>query len=162
MKFVCYSNWDQLPESANALFEQGEKDSLFFTRPWFESVTAAALDDDHTMLLACVVDGDKVKAILPLMQSAGVHSGGMKNAGNKTWYSLRHGFTPLYSVLLADDDQERVLSCLAEAVDQLAVNGLLLEPVAKDDGKINTLQRKLETSMSNLDVTQILAWLITT
>ena len=136
MKFVCYSGWDQLPESANSLFKQGEKDSIFFSRPWFESLTATALDDDHTMVLACVVSGDKVMAILPLMESA----------GNETWYSLRHGYTPLYSLLLADDDQERVLSCLAQALSQLPVNGLLLEPVADDDSKINGLQRILETS----------------
>ena len=136
MKFVCYSNWDQLPESANALFVQGEKDSIFFSRPWFECLTATALDDDHTMVLACVVAGDKVMAILPLMEST----------GTKTWYSLRHGFTPLYSLLLADDDQERVLACLAQALSQSSVNGLLLEPVADDDSKLNGLQRFLATA----------------
>ena len=136
MKFVCYSDWDQLPESANALFEQGEKDSIFFSRPWFECLAATALKDDHTMVLACVMVGDTVMAILPLMESA----------GNKAWYSLRHGFTPLYSLLLADDDQERVLSCLTQALSQLPVNGLLLEPVAEDDSKLNGLQRSLETA----------------
>ena len=134
MKFVCYTDWDQLPESANALFVQEEKDSIFFSRAWFECLTAAALDDDHTMVLACVVSGDKVMAILPLMQSA----------GNKIGYSLTHGFTPLYSLLLADEDQERVLSCLAQALRQLPVKGLLLEPVADDDSKLKGLQRFLE------------------
>ena len=141
MKFVCYTEWDQLPESANALFEKGEKDSIYFSRPWFESLTAAALGDDHTMLLACVVDGDEVVAILPLMESP----------GNNTWYALRHGYTPHYSLLLADNDQERVLSILAQALSQLPVNGLLLEPVADDDSKINGLQRVLETAGFNCD-----------
>ena len=141
MKFVCYTDWEQLPESANALFVQAEKDSLFFSRAWFECLTATALDDDHTLLLACVVDGDKVMAMLPLMQSA----------GNKTWYSLRHGFTPLYSLLLADDDQERVLSCLAQALSQLPVNGLLLEPVADDDCKLNGLQKSVATAGFNCE-----------
>ena len=121
MKFVCYTDWDQLPESANALFVQEEKDSIFFSRAWFECLTATALDDDHTMVLACVESGDKVVAILPLMEST----------GNKTGYSLKHGYTPLYSLLIADDDQERVLSCLAEALSHLPVKGLLLEPVAR-------------------------------
>ena len=71
MKFVCYTEWDQLPESANALFVQGEKDSIFFSRPWFDNLTAVALDDDHTMALACLVAGNKVLAILPLMQIKG-------------------------------------------------------------------------------------------
>ena len=141
MQFVYYSDWKQLPESASALFVQGEKESIFFSRPWFECLTATALDDNHTMVLACVVAGDKVMAILPLMESA----------GNKTWYSLRHGFTPLYSLLVTDDDQERVLSCLAQALSQLPVNGLLLEPVADDDSKINGLKRFLETAGFNCE-----------
>lgn len=134
MKFVCYSDWNQLPESANALFVQEEKRSIFFSRPWFECLTASALEADHTMVLACVVDGDRVMAILPLMECAGV----------KTLYSLSHGLTPLYSLLLADDDQERVLSCLAQALDQLPLNALLLERVAEDDSKLNGLTRFLE------------------
>lgn len=133
MKFVCYTDWQQLPESANALFEQGEKDSLFLSRPWHECLTATALEPDHMLVLACVVSGDKVMAILALMQCAGI----------KTWYSLRHGFTPLYSLLLAQDDQERVIACLAEGLSQHPVNGLLLEPVADDDNKLIALEKCL-------------------
>ena len=134
MKFECYSDWGQLPESANALFERAEKDSVFFSRAWFENLATSALDDDHTLVLACVVAGDRVMAMLPLMEST----------GSKTWYSLKHGFTPLYSLLLANDDQEQVLACLAQALSQLQVNGLLLEPVADDDSNINRLQKAME------------------
>ena len=133
MKFVCYTDWDQLPASANALFEQASKESIFFSQAWFECLTTTALEDNHTLVLACVVSGDRVLAMLPLMQSP----------GNKTWYSLRHGFTPLYSLLIAEDDQEQVLTCLAEALSQLPVKGLLLEPVADDGDKLNTLQQCL-------------------
>ena len=136
MEFVCYTDWNQLPESANALFEQGEKDSIFLSRPWFESLTATALDADHGMVLACVVTGDKVMAMLPLMEHSEV----------KIWYSLRHGFTPLYSLLLSDDDQEQVLNCLAQALSELPVKGLLLEPVADDDSTLNIFQRVMETA----------------
>jgi len=136
MKFVCYADWDQLPESANALFEQGEKSSIFLSRPWFESVTATALDADHSMVLACVVAGDKVMAMLPLMEHTGV----------KIWYSLGHGYTPIYSLLLLDDDQEQVLNCLAKALGELPVTGLLLEPVANDDRKLLSFQRVMETT----------------
>ena len=94
MKFECYTDWDQLPESGNALFTEGEKDSLFFSRPWFENLSADALDDDHSMVLACVVSENKVMVILPLMQCAG-----------KTWYSLKHRYTSLYSLLFSDKDQ---------------------------------------------------------
>jgi len=129
MKFECYSSWDQLPYSANALFEQGKKDSIFFSRPWFENV-AAALDDDKVMLLACVVDGIKVLAILPLVKSDG-----------STWYSLKHRYTTHYSLLLADDDQQQVLACLVQGLSQLSFKALLLEPVSRDDNRINGLQR---------------------
>lgn len=136
MKFVCYSDWNQLPESANALFVQGERGNVFFSRPWFECLTASALDVDHTMVLGCVVDGHRVMAILPLMECAGV----------KTLYSLSHGLTPHFSLLLADDDQEQVLSCLAQALGQLPVNGLLLEPVAEHDSRMNGLKKSLEVA----------------
>ncbi len=134
MKFVSYSDWDHLPDSADALFEQGEKDSIFFSRPWFESLSTTALDDDQTMVLACVLDEDRVMAILPLMKSDG-----------NTGYSLKHRYTPHYSLLLADDDQQRVLACLAQGLSQLPLDALLLEPVADDDSKIDGLQRSMET-----------------
>lgn len=142
MKFVCYTRWDQLPESANALFLRGAKDNIFFSRPWFESLSTVGMDDDHTMLLACVVDGEEVMAILPLMKSTG---------NEKAWYSLKHGFTPLYSLLLTNDNNEQILTCLAHALSQLPVKGLLLEPVADDDGKLIGLQRNLEQTGFNCD-----------
>ena len=136
MKFVCYSDWEQLPESTSALFAQAEQDSLFLSRQWFECLTATALEADHTLVLACVVSGEKVVAMLPLMQCVGIN----------TWYSLRHGFTPIYNLLLAKDDQEQVITCLAEALSQLPINGLLLEPVADDDSKLNGLQKSLASA----------------
>jgi len=45
-------------------------------------------------------------AILPLMESV----------GSKIWYSLQHGFTPLYSLVVRDDAQEQILSCLAQGL----------------------------------------------
>lgn len=133
MKFVCYSDWSQLPDSANALFVQAEKESVYLSRSWFESLTSTGLDDDHTLLLACVVAGERVMAILPLMETTG-----------KTWYSLKHGYTPRYSLLLADDDQPRVLACLVEGLKQSSVGGILLEPVADDDGHLADLQCAME------------------
>lgn len=138
MKFACYTDWEQLPESADTLFEQAEKNNVFFSRSWFECITRFALDENHTLVLACVLTGDKVLAILPLMEST----------GNKTWYALKHGFTPLYSPLITDDthyDPEQVLACLVQALSQLPIKGLLLEPVASDDSTLNRLQKLLES-----------------
>jgi hypothetical protein len=134
MKFVYYTDWKQLPESANALFDQGEKDSIFFSRPWFENLTTA-LDDDQAMVLACVVAGNKVMAILPLMKSAG-----------NTWLSLKHRYTTHYSLLLADNDQQQVLACLVQGLNQLPLNALLLEPIADNDHRIDGMQQIMETA----------------
>jgi hypothetical protein len=138
MKFVCYTDWDQLPESANALFEQAQRDSLFFSRAWFESLTAALVNE--SMALACVVDGSKVLAILPLLNSVGT-----------TGYALKHRYTSLYSLLLADDDQQQVLACLVEGLSQLPLNALLLEPVADNDARLEGLQSTMEAAGYSCD-----------
>ncbi|RRQ20001.1 GNAT family N-acetyltransferase [Thiohalobacter thiocyanaticus] len=140
MKFVCYTDWDQLPESADALFAQGEKENIFFSRPWFENLAAAALDDDHVMVLACVLAGDKVLAILPLMQRSG-----------NAWHSLRHRYTTHYSMLLGAFDQQRTLDCLAQGLSRLPLQSLLLEPVAGDDGRMSGLQSSMETAGYSCD-----------
>jgi len=133
MNFICYSHWDQLPVSANALFEQAEKGSVFFSRPWFECLSAVERHDRQTMVLACVVTDNTVLAILPLME----------NAGN-TWHSLIHKYTANYSLLLADDDQSQVLTCLAQGLSQLPFNGLILEPIIDEDNQIGALRRAME------------------
>ena len=138
MNFVCYTSWDQLPESANVLFEQGEKDCIFFSRPWFENVTTA-LDDDQSIQLACVVSGNKIMAMLPLIASVG-----------NTWQSLKHRYTTHFSLLLADpehdQDLQRVLTCLVQGLSQLPLRSLLLEPVADNDDRINDLQKTMEVA----------------
>jgi len=135
MKFACYTDWEQLPESANELIAQGEKDSIFLSRPWFENLTVAGLDEEQSVVLACVVSGDKVLAILPLVKSAGTSG-----------YALKHRYTPFYSLLLADAEQSRVLNCLVEGLSRLPIHSLLLEPVADDDRSIDGLQRSMEAA----------------
>lgn len=139
MKFVCYTDWSQLPESAEVLFRQEEMNSIFLSRPWFEALAAYSLDD-QALILACVVEGNEVLSILPLMRRAG-----------NAWYALRHRYTSFYSFLLADNDQERILECLAEGLSRLPVRALLLEPVAADDIKIRGLQRSLESAGFSCD-----------
>ncbi|MDH5370963.1 MAG: GNAT family N-acetyltransferase, partial [Gammaproteobacteria bacterium] len=64
----------------------------------------------------------------------------------KTWYSLKHRYTSLFSLLLVDDAQEQVLACLAEGLSQLPVSAFLLEPVAENDSRLYGLQRSMETA----------------
>jgi len=141
MKFECYSDWDQLPDSANALFEQAEKDSIFYSRPWFENL--AGVLDDEAMLLACVVESvvadNKVLAILPLIKTPG-----------NNFHSLKHRYTTHYSLLLMasehEHDRQQILACLVQGLDQLPLRSLLLEPIADNDNGIVGLQQIMETA----------------
>jgi hypothetical protein len=135
MKLVCYSDWDQLPDSANALFEQAEKENVFFSRQWFERLTTVTLEQDQSLVLACVLTERQVMAILPLI-----------NSGGNTWHSLKHRYTPLYSLLLADDDQQQILICLAQGLSRLPLKALLLEPVADNDNRIYGLQQAMQSA----------------
>jgi hypothetical protein len=134
MEFACYTDWDQLPQSANALFEKAAKDSVFASRPWFENLVNHALEDGQTMLLACVVERDHVLAILPLMTRDSGHL-----------HALGHLYTSLYTLLIAAHDQEDILTCLAQGLTQLPVCSLRLAPVAKDDSILQGLQKALES-----------------
>lgn len=133
MEFVCYSNWEQLPDSANLLFAEGAKQSIFLSRPWFENLTDNALEDEQSMLLACVVDNAKVLAILPLMRQS-----------DANLHSLTHRYSSFYSVLTKKTDQPAIMTCLAEGLASLAPASLRLEPLADDDENINRLQKALQ------------------
>ncbi len=134
MKFVCCNNWDQLPPSAATLFAEAEKQSMFLSRPWFENLSATAVDSDQRLLLASVIDRDDVLAILPLLQRPdGSHE------------SFCHRYSSHYSVLLrTDSDQAGVLACLADGLHRLPAHSLQLQPFDKDDANIALLQQALE------------------
>ena len=148
MRFKCYREWGQLPDSAGSLFGQCGKASMFFTREWFETLSATALEEGQLLLLAAVVDkirldetsvdetrADKPRllALLPLLES-----------GNEHWRCCSHRYTALYSLLLAQDRQGDVVDCLAEGLGQLPFHTLRLEPVADDDNNLNKLQAALQ------------------
>lgn len=133
MEFACYTAWDQLPESANALIANAAKDSIFFSRPWFDNVEQRGLKADQSILLACVVDGEQVLAILPLM----TRDHGRLDA-------LAHLYTSLYSVLLSGTGRPEILACLADGLGRLQTESLRLAPVADDDAGIDQLQHALE------------------
>ena len=134
MEFVCYTDWNQLPESANALFDDGSRASIFFSRPWFENLTTTVLQDDQSLLLACVVEGDEILAILPLVRR-GDHL-----------FSLTHLYSSLYGLLLVPRDQQEILQCLARGIKQMSVDSLRLDPVAEDDPDLQMLQQVMESS----------------
>jgi hypothetical protein len=134
MKFVFYSQWDQLPDSANILFEKAEQESLFFSRVWLENITAHTLAEHQSMLLACVVDGERVLAILPMLESPRDDLGALSNR-----------FTTLYSLLISDHHpNNHIITCLAKGLSQLEVNSIRLEPIDANDGNITRLLQSME------------------
>ena len=135
MEFIYFSEWHQLPSSANALFEVSEQKSLFLSRRWFENITEYALPEGQSLLLACVLEDGYVLAILPMLQCA---------QGSLSALSGR--FTTLYSLLLADSYQQNVvLTCLAKGLANLPVHPIRFEPVDAADQKMMFLRESLES-----------------
>lgn len=134
MKFESCSSWRQLPESVNVLFEHAGKESMFFTREWFETLYATTFEDDQSLLLVSVVDDGNVLALLPLV------------GANEHRQSFNHRYTALYSLLLAEEKQAEVLVCLADGLSQLSIDSVQLNPVAEDDRNMLSLQQVLESA----------------
>lgn len=133
MEFVCFTDWKQLPEGAEALFSQAAEESVFFSRPWFENLLDNAPDDRRNILLACVLDDDRVMAILPL-----------ERRSSETWYALTNLYSSLYTLLLAQENQQLVLECLASGLSRQPFSLLRLDPVADDDLRLQAFQQALE------------------
>ncbi|MBV2091353.1 MAG: GNAT family N-acetyltransferase [Candidatus Thiodiazotropha sp. (ex Ctena orbiculata)] len=132
MEFICYADWSELPASVDQLFALAEKESLFFSRIWFENLHRNGFSEDQTLLLACVLDGDKVVALLPLIQPDGEHA-----------YPVKHLYTSLYTLLLDGNDNRQILACLIEGLRDLPLHSLQLEPVADSDSRVHQLQQTM-------------------
>lgn len=135
MEFICYSKWKQLPTSANQLFEEHARTSIFFSRTWLESLDKVIQHDDQSLLLACVIEGRQVLAILPLMFRDGKHL-----------YSLKHFYSSLYTLLLVQHNQQAVLNCLVQGLDRMSIESLRLDPIAEDDHNVQMLQSTMVSS----------------
>lgn len=135
MEFVSYTQWDQLPRSADALFASAATRSMFLSRPWFDALSATLADGEPSLLLACVVDGDEVLALLPLVQR-----------GDGYLSSFTHNYTALFTLLLAEHDRDAILECLVAGLQRLSLVSLRLMPLAGDDDNIQRLQRAMEAS----------------
>lgn len=135
MEFECYYDWKQLPESANELFKIAEKESFFFSRPWFENLVENGLDEGQSCLLACVLDRERVVALLPLMQ---------RDTGH--YRSLKNLYTSLSTLLLAETAQRETVTCLAQGLKRLPIYHLQLDPIAADESNLQRLQSVMESS----------------
>jgi hypothetical protein len=132
MEFVCYADWYELPASVDLLFAAAEKQSIFFSRPWFENLLENGPEETETLLLAGVAEGDRMLALLPLSRREGEHG-----------YPLKHLYTSLYTLLLESSRQQQILDCLIQGLKQLPVYSLQLDPVAEDDYNLERLQQAM-------------------
>lgn len=135
MKFILYSQWNQLPESADTLFAEAEQDSLFFSRVWLENLTTHVLAEHQSILLACVVEDESLLAILPLMKD---HEGHLS--------SLSNNFTTLFSVLISSLGQkDDILACLANGISTMPAQPIRFEPIDANDGNMIRLRQSMES-----------------
>lgn len=135
MQFACYADLDDLPDGAGALFAQAERQSIFFSRPWFENLLRHGVDADRTIVLGCVVDAERVLALLPLMRS-----------GTGRWHALGHLYTSRFTLLLDAAASPDVVDCLVAGLVRLPLASLRLHPVAEDDDNLARLRQALESS----------------
>ncbi len=135
MEFACYADWEQIPDSVNQLFALAEKESIFFSRPWFENLLENGLDDVEATTFACVIEGENVLALLPLSRRDG-----------DNYYPLTHLYSSLFTLLLAEERQQETLACLAEGLRQLPVQFLQFDPIAEDDKTLHRLQSAMESA----------------
>lgn len=134
MEFVCYDEWNQLPESADSLFAQASKASIFFSRTWFENLIRTTPDNCRNILLACVVEDGNVLAILPL-----------EKRGSEHWYALTNLYSSLYTLLIDERKPQEVAECLAQGLVKLKFSLLRLDPVAEDDRNLHYFQQAMES-----------------
>lgn len=135
MEFVCYADWQQLPPSVERLFAEAEKESLFFSRPWFENLIEHGLEPDAVVQYAGVLEGDRLLALLPMALRDGRYA-----------FPLKHLYTSLYSLLITDEDRGSVLACLAEGLWHSPIQSLQLEPVAEEDENLQGLQQAMQAA----------------
>jgi hypothetical protein len=135
MDFVCYSDWAELPASANSLFEQASRESIFFSRPWFENLSNTLPGENQAMLLACVVENDQVLAIIPFIKTS-----------DGQLAPLTHLYSSLYTALLVEDIQDKAIQCLVKGLSQLPTDTFQFSPVAENDTNLQELQPFMQAS----------------
>jgi hypothetical protein len=135
MEFVCYKNWNKLPQDANEFFALAGKESIFFSQPWFNNLVTHGLDEDQSIVLACVLKQGRLVALLPLDKQSSTH-----------YHSLTHLYTSLSTLLLANHDQEAIIDCLVTGLRKLPVEFLQISPIADNNPNLLLLQERLENS----------------
>ncbi len=132
MEFVCYRDLASLPAGTAALFDTAAGRHLFLSREWFESLLEHEAAEGGELCLASVVAGDRLLALLPLV-----------DAGDGSLHALSHSYASSYSVLVSPQMRTQALACLAAGLARLPVTSLMLAPVGDEDDDMAALLRAL-------------------
>lgn len=134
MKFILYSDWQQLPAAAHSLFAECEQDSVFMSYIWLKLASGNAFCQPGAIRFACIVENKKFLAILPLTQ------------GDRGYYrALSNPLSPFFTLLASSKaSQHSILTCLAEGLSEL-VYSLRLDPVNRDDPVIKQFSQVLQS-----------------
>lgn len=135
MEFICYKSWSKLPQNSDEFFAQAGNESVFFSKPWFENLIENGLDEDQSISLACVIENKRLVALLPLEPQGGNH-----------YHSLKHLYTSLFTLLLAEHNKQEIVACMVKGLKKLPVEFLQLDPVADDDANLKLLQEMLQAT----------------
>lgn len=136
MNFVTYKQWNQLPESANDLFAENERISLFLSRTWLENLSTHSLKEDQSLLLVCVLEVDHMLAILPMLECS---QGSLSALSNR--------FTTLHSLLISKDGPKHdILACLANGLSHMRAQPIRFEPIDKEDDNMTQLGNVIQAN----------------
>lgn len=133
MKFKLFNDWSDLDKYEESLFIEAEKQSVFFSKEWLESLTPQLVKQEQQLLLACVIDQHCIVALLPILSHE-----------NREWSSLSHPYSSLFRLLLAPEDQTHIIDCLCQGLAKLEFDYLSLAPVDIEDNYCLLFQQGLK------------------
>jgi hypothetical protein len=134
MEFVCYDHWDELPENCCKFCSLVGRNSVFFSQPWFKNLIENSHNGEQSIFLASVLDNNRLVALLPL-----------ENRGGGHYYSLKHLYTSLSTLLIEGSHKQEILGCLVQGLIQLPLKFLQIDPIAHDDSDMQMFQSMLES-----------------
>ena len=145
MKFKRFTQWSELPKSADTLFYEASKHSLFFSKEWLVNVSNHIINQKQSLLLACVVSNDlsnqksknaiteKVEAILPILTNT-----------NREWSAFTHPYSSLFSIYLNKENQAEILDCLCIGLKDYPFDYLSISPINFEDSHVLQLRSAME------------------
>ncbi|HET6756669.1 MAG TPA: hypothetical protein VFH21_03545, partial [Burkholderiales bacterium] len=118
-----YHDLATLPQRYSRLFDQAQKDSFYFSLPWFNNfVSTVAVPERRLRIYAAETQGEPLAVLL--MQQGGAY-------GLRELNPLSNYYTSLFSPILDRRDEAGGLAALARAIATEAWDSVDLHPLAE-------------------------------